>query len=111
MVDLYAVLGVETSAEARDIRRAYLRRVRQFHPDRDPRPESTEHFLRIQAAYDELGDAAKRQRYDANHRDDARSAPTAPAAGPFHTATTPAPEPRSTLNIPRGRMSVKVRMH
>ncbi|GMU09062.1 J domain-containing protein [Corallococcus caeni] len=116
MVDLYAVLGVETTAEARDIRRAYLRRVRQYHPDLDPRPESTEHFLRIQAAYEELGDAAKRQRYDASHRDDARGAPStppprAPVAGPFHTATTPAPVPRSTLNIPRGRMSVKVRMH
>ncbi|WP_375757727.1 J domain-containing protein [Corallococcus exercitus] len=97
MVDLYAVLGVTTTADARDIRRAYLRQVRECHPDRDSRPESTEHFLRIQAAYDELGDAAKRQRYDARNR----VAPSMPAS----------PAPRSTLNIPRGRMSVKVRMH
>ncbi|NOK33956.1 DnaJ domain-containing protein [Corallococcus exercitus] len=102
MVDLYAVLGVETTADARDIRGAYLKRVWQYHPDRDPRPESTEHFLRIQAAYEELGDAAKRQRYDARHRVEAPRAPSTPA---------PAPASRSTLNIPRGRMSVKVRMH
>ncbi|MBZ4371620.1 J domain-containing protein [Corallococcus sp. AS-1-6] len=95
MADLYAVLGVAMTADAHDIRCAYLRQVRRYHPDSDPRPESTEHFLRIQAAYDELGDAARRQRYDARKRAEA----------------SPAPAPRCELNIPRGRMSVKVRMH
>jgi curved DNA-binding protein CbpA len=104
MVDLYAVLGVAATADARDIRRAYLRRVRQYHPDRDPRPESTEHFHRVQAAYDELGDEVRRQRYDASHHDAARVAP-APVA------PRPSEAPRCELHIPRGRMSVKVRLH
>ncbi|MHA7629354.1 J domain-containing protein [Corallococcus sp. M7] len=98
MADLYAVLGVARTADAHDIRRAYLRQVSRYHPDRDPRPESTEHFLRVQAAYDELGDAAKRQRYDARNREEVRVTPSTSA-------------PRCELNIPRGRMSVKVRMH
>ncbi|WP_223644214.1 J domain-containing protein [Corallococcus sp. EGB] len=110
MADLYAVLGVAKTADAHDIRRAYLRQVRRYHPDSDPRPESTEHFLRIQAAYDELGDAAKRQRYDARNRAvvDVTSATEAPR---MPMEARPAPAPRCDLNIPRGRMGVKVRMH
>jgi DnaJ-class molecular chaperone len=100
MVDLYAVLGVAATADASDIRRAYLRLVRQYHPDRDARPEATEHFLQVQAAYDELGDAAKRQRYDAR------------TAARFRTVTTAwSAQPRATVNIPRGRVGVKVRVH
>ncbi|NOK16019.1 J domain-containing protein [Corallococcus carmarthensis] len=101
MVDLYAVLGVTATADAGEIRRAYLRLVRRYHPDRDVSPESTEHFLQVQAAYDALGDAAKRQRYDARI-----------AAPRFRTVTTTyTPEPRSAVAIPRGRVGVKVRMH
>jgi DnaJ-class molecular chaperone len=65
MADLYAVLGVPPTADARDIRRAYLRLAQQYHPDHDPRPEAAAKFLEVQAAYEELSDPAKRQRYDA----------------------------------------------
>src|SRR5689334_4140933 len=110
MEDLYAVLGVAATADAHDLRRAYLRQVRRYHPDRDPQPESTEHFLRVQAAYDELGDAVKRQRYDARNREEVRVTPSTPA--PRKPAEErPAPAPRCELNIPRGRTGVKVRIH
>ncbi|WP_434300718.1 DnaJ domain-containing protein [Corallococcus exiguus] len=84
-----------------------MRQVRRYHPDRDPRPESTEHFLRIQAAYDELGDAAKRERYDARNREEVRVTPS--TAAPWKSAE--ASTARCELNIPKGRMSVKVRMY
>lgn len=106
MVDLYTVLGVAATADARDIRRAYLRLVQQYHPDRDARPESTERFLQLQAAYEELGDPEKRQRYDA--RRPGFSVPTSPqrSSEPSRDAT-----PRTAMHGPWARVSVKVRIH
>ncbi|SES81731.1 J domain-containing protein [Stigmatella erecta] len=107
MVDLYRVLGVAATADARDIRSAYLRLVQQYHPDRDPRPESTERFLQLQAAYEELGDPEKRQRYDA--RRPGFSVPTSPQRRSSEASRDAAPRP--TAHGPWARVSVKVRIH
>jgi molecular chaperone DnaJ len=63
--DHYAVLGVSPSASSEDIKRAYRRLARQYHPDAnrdDPRTE--ERFKEITRAYEVLSDPNKRQRYD-----------------------------------------------
>ena len=61
----YDVLGVPESAEAKDITRAYRKLARQHHPDANPgNDQSEERFKEISAAYDVLGDEAKRKEYD-----------------------------------------------
>lgn len=63
--DLYAVLGVERDADDKDIGRAYRKLARQLHPDTHPDDaEATERFKEVTAAYDVLGDTAKRAEYD-----------------------------------------------
>lgn len=67
--DHYAVLGVERTADADTIKRAYRRLTLEFHPDRQPDdPHAQERFRQINAAYDVLGDARKRARYDSQAR-------------------------------------------
>lgn len=63
-VDLYAVLKVERSASAGDIKRAYLRLAVQLHPDKPS--GDTAQFQRLGAAYAVLKDEAKRRAYDAD---------------------------------------------
>lgn len=60
----YTLLGVPRDATAEEIRRAYRLSARRFHPDRNPSPEATEQFIRIQEAYETLRDPKRRARYD-----------------------------------------------
>ncbi|MGH9165010.1 MAG: DnaJ domain-containing protein, partial [Acidimicrobiales bacterium] len=60
--DYYKVLGVAESAAEKDITRAYRRLAKQYHPD--AHPGSEDRFKDVSAAYDVLGDAAKRKEYD-----------------------------------------------
>ena len=63
--DLYKVLGVAKGARDDEIRRAYRRLAKELHPDvRPDDPVSSERFKLITAAYDILGDATQRRRYD-----------------------------------------------
>ena len=63
--DLYSVLGVEKKASAAEIKKAYRKLARQYHPDRNPGDkQAEERFKEISAAYDILGDADKRKQYD-----------------------------------------------
>ena len=63
--DYYKVLGVSESASAKDITKAYRKLARAHHPDanRDD-PKAEERFKEISAAYDVLGDEARRKEYD-----------------------------------------------
>ena len=61
MPDYYATLGVPRTATADEIKRAFRKRASQHHPDKGG---DTAKFQAIQAAYDTLGDAAKRAAYD-----------------------------------------------
>jgi molecular chaperone DnaJ len=63
--DLYGVLGVTEDADEKAIRRAYPQLARDLHPDTHPYdPDAAERFKEVTAAYDVIGDAAKRAEYD-----------------------------------------------
>jgi DnaJ-class molecular chaperone len=63
--DYYETLGVKRDASEDDIKKAYRKLARQYHPDRNPGDKQAEtKFKEIQAAYDILGDKTKRTQYD-----------------------------------------------
>lgn len=63
--DYYAVLGVSPEAAAKEITRAYRKLARELHPDQNPGDSAAEErFKQVAAAYDVLGDEAKRAEYD-----------------------------------------------
>src|SRR5580704_6231935 len=63
--DYYEVLGVKREASDDEIKKAYRKLARQFHPDRNPGDKQAEgRFKEVQDAYDVLSDKKKRQQYD-----------------------------------------------
>ena len=68
-MDLYIVLGLDQGASEGDIKRAYRRLARRFHPDINPGDHAAEaRFRQILEAYETLVDPTRRSRYDAGHR-------------------------------------------
>lgn len=64
-MDLYAILGIARAASAAEIKRAYRRLARKFHPDINPGDQAAAvHFRRIVEAYETLIDADRRRQYD-----------------------------------------------
>jgi molecular chaperone DnaJ len=63
--DYYELLGVPRKASAKDIRTAFRKLARKYHPDLNPGDKSSEEkFKQLQEAYDVLSDSKKRQMYD-----------------------------------------------
>ncbi|HYN33877.1 MAG TPA: molecular chaperone DnaJ [Ilumatobacteraceae bacterium] len=63
--DYYKTLGVEQSATAKEITKAYRKLARDLHPDKNPgNAVAEEKFKEVASAYDVLGDDAKRKEYD-----------------------------------------------
>src|SRR5499425_807112 len=63
--DYYELLGVSRKASAKDIRTAFRKLARKYHPDLNPGDKAAEEkFKQLQEAYDVLSDSKKRQMYD-----------------------------------------------
>lgn len=65
-LDYYKILGVDRNATADDIKRAYRKQARQWHPDKHPnnKDAAEEKFKEIAEAYDVLSDVQKREIYN-----------------------------------------------
>ena len=65
MRDPYQVLGVAKSADEAEIKKAYRRRAKDLHPDRNQGdPKAQEKFSELNTAYEVIGDADKRKQFD-----------------------------------------------
>src|SRR5271156_3002187 len=63
--DYYKTLGVEKKASAEEIKKAYRKLARQYHPDRNPGDKQAEaRFKEVQDAFEILGDKNKREQFD-----------------------------------------------
>jgi len=64
-IDYYKILGVDKNIPQKDVREAYRKRAKQFHPDLHPDdPKAKAKFQALNEAYDVIGDPEKRKKYD-----------------------------------------------
>ncbi len=66
-MDYYKILNIPHQADESQIKQAYRKLAKRYHPDLNPdNPEAEARFKDIVEAYETLGDPAKRRKYDAN---------------------------------------------
>ncbi|HXK95458.1 MAG TPA: DnaJ domain-containing protein, partial [bacterium] len=62
--DYYEILGVKRDASEEEIKKAYRKLARKYHPDMNKDPEAENRFKEINEAHEVLSDPEKRKRYD-----------------------------------------------
>src|SRR6516165_3639410 len=77
MRDPYAVLGVTKTASAGEIKSAFRKLAKKYHPDQSREPKAKERFAEVGSAYEILGDEKKRRAFDRGEID-AEGKPRAP---------------------------------
>src|ERR1700688_3019291 len=88
--DYYDTLSVPRTASEEEIRKAYRKLARKYHPDLNPGDKSAEDkFKQLQEAYDVLSDSKKRQMYDQYGFYSDNMPPGGPGASPGRDGETP----------------------
>lgn len=67
-IDLYAVLGLTSTASPDDIKKAFRQKASEFHPDKNASEFAPAKFRAVREAYDVLSDPDARSNYDDNRR-------------------------------------------
>ena len=81
--DFYAILGVAKDADVSEIKKAYRKKAKELHPDRNPQDQAAEEkFKQVGEAYSVLSDKEQRKQYDAIRQMGAGGARFTPGAGP-----------------------------
>ncbi|XP_020809339.1 dnaJ protein homolog 1-like [Drosophila serrata] len=62
--DYYKILDIERNASSEEVKKAYKRMARRYHPDKNDHPQAEEQFKEVAAAYEILSDKEKREIYD-----------------------------------------------
>ena len=68
MEDHYAALGLASSANLADVKKAFRAQASLYHPDKNTASNAAERFRAMQAAYEVLSDPERREAYDDNRR-------------------------------------------
>ncbi|QYK53037.1 MAG: J domain-containing protein [Fimbriimonadaceae bacterium] len=102
MTDHYSVLGIKETATKDEIRAAFRKSAREYHPDRNPLPEAAEKFLAVKEAYEILSNEERRKIYDSFRK------PKAKPAEPKAESTQPkADPPQAKAQQGRGSTATK----
>ena len=91
-IDYYKILGVDRNIPQGEVKKAYLKRAKQFHPDLHPDdPKAKAKFQALNEAYEVIGDPEKRKKYDTYGEQwrEADAFQGAGGAGPFGKGGSP----------------------